>query len=65
LPVLYTKYYSGDKIKKNEMGGTHSTYGGEERCIRGFYGGNLGDLVPDERIILKLIFKKLDGEACI
>ena len=27
------KYYSGDKIEKNEMGGACSTYGGEQRCI--------------------------------
>jgi hypothetical protein len=26
--VLFTKYYSGDKIEKNEMGGACSTYGG-------------------------------------
>jgi len=29
---------SGDKIEKNEMGGTCSAYGGEERRIRGFGG---------------------------
>ena len=28
-------YCSGDHIEKNEMGGTFSTYGGEERCIQG------------------------------
>jgi len=28
----------GDPIKKNEMGGACSTYGGEERCIEGFGG---------------------------
>jgi len=47
------------------MGGTRSAYGGEERCIKGFCGENLGDLGLDERIILKLVFKKLNGEACI
>jgi hypothetical protein len=26
----------GDKIEKNEMGGSGSTYGGEERSIRDF-----------------------------
>ena len=33
-----TKYYSGDQIKKNEMGGACGTYGGEERCLHGFAG---------------------------
>jgi hypothetical protein len=33
-----TKYYSGDQIEKNEIGGAHSTYGGKERCIQGFGG---------------------------
>jgi hypothetical protein len=28
------KYYSGYKIKKNEIGRACSTYGGEERCIQ-------------------------------
>ena len=28
----------GDQIEKNEMGGSRSTYGGEERCIQGFGG---------------------------
>ena len=32
---------------------------------KGVLWGNLGNLGLDERIILKLIFKKLDGEACI
>ena len=27
---------SGDEIEINEMGGTCSGYGGEERCIQGF-----------------------------
>jgi hypothetical protein len=30
------KYYSCDEIKKNEMGGTYSRYGEEERRIQGF-----------------------------
>jgi hypothetical protein len=33
-----TKYYLGDQIEKNEMGGACSTYWGEKRCIKG-YGG--------------------------
>jgi hypothetical protein len=36
--VLLTKYCLGDKIKKNEMGGACSVYGGEERHIQGFGG---------------------------
>jgi hypothetical protein len=36
--VLLTRYYSGDQIEKNEMGGACSTYGGEERCMQGFGG---------------------------
>jgi hypothetical protein len=31
-------YYSGDQIKKNEMGWAYGTYGEEERCIQGFGG---------------------------
>jgi hypothetical protein len=29
---------SGDQVKKTEMGRTCGTYGGEERCMQGFYG---------------------------
>jgi hypothetical protein len=28
-------------MKNNEMGGTYSTYGRQERCIQGFGGKNL------------------------
>jgi hypothetical protein len=31
--VLLTEYYSGDKIKKTEIGRSYSTYGGEKRCM--------------------------------
>jgi len=36
--TLVPNYFLGDKIEKNEMGGTCSAYGGEERCILGFGG---------------------------
>ena len=29
---------AGDKIEKNEMGGSCGTYGGRERCAQGFAG---------------------------
>jgi len=32
--VLPPKYYSGDQIDENGMGGAFSTYGGEERCVQ-------------------------------
>ena len=32
--MLFTKYYSGDQTKKNEMGGARSTCGGELRCLQ-------------------------------
>jgi hypothetical protein len=35
---LLTKYYLGDQIETNEMGGACSTYGREERCIQSFGG---------------------------
>jgi len=46
------------------MGVAYSAYGGEERCIQGFGGGNLrerdhlGDTSVDGRIILRWIFRK-------
>ena len=33
--VLLTKFNSGDQIKKNEMGGACSRFGGEERYMQG------------------------------
>jgi hypothetical protein len=46
------------------MGGARSTYGGQEKCIQGFVGGNLseGDHLEDPgidgRVILKRILRK-------
>jgi len=36
MNVFLTKYYSGDQIKKNEMGRGYSTYGEQKSCIQGF-----------------------------
>jgi hypothetical protein len=36
--ALLTEYCLGDQIRKNEMGGTCSTFGGEERCRQAFGG---------------------------
>jgi hypothetical protein len=38
LSVLLTLYCSGDKIERDEMGGTFSAYEGEEGCIQCFGG---------------------------
>jgi hypothetical protein len=36
--AIFTKYYSGNQIEKNEMGGACSKYGGKEKCIQDFGG---------------------------
>jgi len=36
--MIGTQYWSGDKIEKNEMGGTYRAYGEEERRIQGYDG---------------------------
>jgi hypothetical protein len=36
--VLLTRYYSGDQIKENEVGGAYSMYGKDKKCIEGFGG---------------------------
>jgi hypothetical protein len=40
--ALITKYFSGDQIEKNEMGGAGSTYGREAMCVMGFDGETWG-----------------------
>jgi hypothetical protein len=56
------------QVKKNEVGGAYSTYGGE--MYTGCWWGNLreGYLLEDPgidgRIILKRVFQKCDTEAC-
>jgi hypothetical protein len=35
-PALLATYYSGDKMKKHEMGEICGTYGGQERPIQDF-----------------------------
>jgi hypothetical protein len=57
---------SGNQIEKNEMGGQCSTYGEKRGAYRFWWGDlregdRLGDPGVDVSIILKWIFKKLDG----
>jgi hypothetical protein len=59
--------YSSNQIEKNEMGGACSTYGRKSEVYTGFWRGHLregehlGNPGVDGRIILKCIFKTLDG----
>jgi len=61
--------YSGDQIKKNEMGGACGTFDGREEVHTQFWWEDVREreglegLVVDRRIILKYIFKRWDGEA--
>ena len=42
ITYKYTQVYSGDQIKKNEMGGAHRMNGGWKRCVEGFGGETWG-----------------------
>jgi hypothetical protein len=55
---LLTKYYSGDEIKNNEIGGACSTYGESRNGTDKRARDNLEHLNIYERIILKRIFKE-------
>lgn len=55
---LFTKYYPGDEMKKNEMGGAHGTRGRQEVHTEFSWGNpkekyHLEDLDVSGRIILK------------
>ena len=62
------KYYTADQIKKNEMGGACSTYGGLETRILGFCVSNLRerdhlkDVGVNGKTISKRIVNKSDGD---
>jgi hypothetical protein len=65
---LCREYYSGDQIKKNEIGQACSVYGREEMCVHtGFWWGALRekeileDIGVDGSIILESVLKKCDG----
>jgi hypothetical protein len=65
--LTLTKHYSVEQIKKHEIVGARSTYGGEvhaESCWGDLRDGDdMEEPGVDGRIILKWFFKKWDGEA--
>ena len=63
LFFLLTKYFSGNEIERNEMGGACGTCGGQERSYRILVGDlrerdHLEDLGVDGKIILKWSFRR-------
>jgi len=68
--VLLAKYYSGNQIEKNEMGGACSTYGGRGEVHTVLWCGNLKERDHfenpgvDGRIILRWILRKWVGGGC-
>ena len=52
------QYCAGNKIKKNEMGGACSAYGGQERWVDLMGSEHLEDLGAGGKIILRWIFMK-------
>jgi hypothetical protein len=63
LWYVLTKYYSGEKIRKNNMGAKYNRRGEYERWLPAFGRGigYLEYLGVDRMIILKRIFKTLDS----
>jgi hypothetical protein len=62
--VCFTKYYKGDKVKEDKMGGACITQEGKEKHVQ-YFGGkkkkrrkHLEDLGVDGRIIADLILGK-------
>jgi len=66
--VFLTKYYLRDKIKKNEMGGTCSMYGGEEMCMQDFgrktSGNKLGRPKRRWEDIIKMDLRAVQWKEC-